>query len=316
MINNIDIFDQFFKDNRLSQIVPLKENVSRGLFIFCAQQNNHKLLVKIVAKKNTKKLYTIQKEYIVNKLLSERGIFVLKTNLLFEINDHKCLLRDFIEGTSLVRETNSAKSAYELFGYDLLQDNLILKNDNLIKQIINIVKKTQNNDQVIPVEYRHFFRERLDSEIKNYNLALIKEKLSITLDDCVNYYEKEKQKYLSNKVFCFGDLVPANIIVLKNQTVQLIDFEWACLDNETMDMSYLWLFFWRYPQLQNILIDNFITEKTKTYFCLSVIRQIIAWYSGNLENLPEKVIIKYKTHIWTKYLENAYDFNKLINTKI
>lgn len=111
---------------------------------------------------------------------------------------------------------------------------------------------------------------------------------------------------------CSGDLAPTNIIVNKNKAF-FTDFEWFCIDNKTVDVTYLWLFLWKYPKWQKVLLAEYTnrTGENLDFFHISRYRIILYWYKilfNSEDGIDRREIVK--EHVWTVYLSETLEYLK------
>jgi hypothetical protein len=117
----------------------------------------------------------------------------------------------------------------------------------------------------------------------------------------------EKMFNVENLAIQAVDLTPTNIFVLQDSEVLFSDFEWLGLENYMLDIAFLWLLLWRYPDWQKKLAEGAIGEEDLEYFQANIIRIILYAYEKLLQpDLSIKQEKYYREllagHVWTKYL--------------
>ena len=202
-----------------------------------------------------------------------------------------------------------------LHGLDLIRNTFLDRDKIILKSIINNI----NNLQKIDVDFAKSFKNRFKFELQDKDIELIKKYLSIDLTSQQKFYLANSKNYCSesNLKICMGDLIPPNILVDRNFDITLFDFEWFCADNYMLDLSFFWLFLWRYPNWQqNLLLNIAVTDQDKLFFQMSVIRILISWYGEALLSSTglelNKKVEFYKKHIWLDYLKVSGQSNNLI----
>lgn len=266
---------------------------------------NEKAILK-VADINEGKDFTreIERNKILDSLLLGSSDIINHPKILKSgINEHyNWIIREFVEGESL--SGNFGDERY-FFGYDVVDDKFINKRDIITTQLVEYLKIAKS----IKADKTHeHMSSRYNFDINKYDWALISKKINVDLSNQMDFYKKILAQYsdTSNQSLCFGDLNPGNVLIGENDEVIFSDFEWLCFDNFTFDVAFLWLFLWRYPDWQKYLVDNLISgDKEKEFFRASIIRQIIAYYSGpvvSLEGEKFNQFVNFHRKHWIKYL--------------
>lgn len=288
----------------------IRKNLKHGFFIIHGSYDKKDVLVKAVSKKEKDKVKSMEKEISVNQILQNKfkKIFIgTKVIKVGQNKDFVWIIRDYYEGESLA---NSEDKNEIICGYDKLQKKYLSYKTTIIKQVIknlNLLRKIDiNTFKAVP-----FFEGKYKIDLEKYYLSDIENGIQYDINKSVNYYNKIKKDFFNkdNVKANIGDLNPSNVIITKEIKVLFADFEWFSFDNYMMDLSFFWLFLWRYPDWQKEFLEKAINNNSdKLFFLASIIRQIIGWYDHIYRNdrlLTSNVIsdrINYKNHIWTKYL--------------
>lgn len=164
-------------------------------------------------------------------------------------------------------------------------------------------------------------------------VAHIEKSLQLKISSCIGedltrqmfLLDHGRDLLLSKKNLCatIGDLAPTNIFVDKNNDIRFFDLEWFGIDNQMVDITFLWLLLWRYPDWQNELIKIAINSKQdKQFFMINLIRIIVTLFDlvfdekdiGLIKNQKSKIACK--KHIWAKYLiASGKSFEALMEVK-
>jgi len=310
---NINKFISFFDSNDKIKIDNLLDK--RSILMIFGKINNKKVVLKAVLKNIKQKVFNYHKEFIISEILGNvkniTRVIKKGTN-----DDFFWIIREFFDGQSF--------SAYEhapLGSYDKINNNLIKYKNEFILNIHNFVKLLQKIDVSGCKKYDKYFKLRFENAILKSNVKKVEKLFNIDLINTLKFYNLNFENYNKQRpVFCHGDFNPSNIILTNKNQIVFTDFEWAGIDNEFMDISFMWLFLWRLPDWQKDLIDEIILNgPDKTSFRMCVIRQLIGWYAGvsNIfESGNQEYFDEYQNHIWLKYLVAAGEsFETLINVK-
>lgn len=295
----------------------LREDLERGQFILVGSYNGTKSILKITSISNPVKAKNLEKEYIVTSAIFDNTVF--GRTLFFDKNEnYVCYVREYIQGHPL--SAYNQDSSVVLYRYDILDKKVCVDKEKIINGIthsLDIIHE-ETYRKALMLSPRDYFGQRWNMDIKQYNVSSIEKGLKHSLKDQVDFYYKNFNSYKENYSCCVGDLNPANIL-FDGKDVRLVDLEWFSIDNSMLDISFLWLFLWRYPDWQELLLRNVASEREKDDFRASVIRQIIAWFDVVFD--PDKKVTKdnieeYKAHIWARYVKAAGEsFEALTNTK-
>lgn len=321
--------EKFIKELNIKEIEIYKKDYNEQVCLLSGTIDTEKVVLKIFSVHDKRRLNGANKEFLVNQLIDhynsnftkDNKKKILKTDILSFDHDNELvwIIRKYFNGQSLC-------------GTQFKSDYLITpdKLGQIREQFLPILDKIVDRiAQKISLFYQIKKTDKFDNGYKkklvNYSIECIESGLKIDLHKQLGMYNNHYSTYfsVSRQKACLGDLTPANIIILDNLDVLLTDFEWFCFDNLFMDIAYLWLFLWKYPKSQSRWLKIFIkSDLDKNDFVSSIVRILIGQMNNIFSNLSDsrkdiEIIRKtYQSHIWTKYLENAYDFNKLINTKI
>jgi thiamine kinase-like enzyme len=111
-----------------------------------------------------------------------------------------------------------------------------------------------------------------------------------------------------------GDFVPSNIIVTQDKKIVFTDFEYFCIDNSSLDLAYLWLYLWRYPDWQNELLKKY-PNINQDDFQISVLRILLPLFVRKFSSNDIYSQKLYMKHKWREYLiRSAGSFDFLTKT--
>lgn len=303
----------------------VKKIYSNGVFLFFGQHKGTKCVLKIIAKSNTERVAQLKVESEVDKAFQKFNADhndVIKYAEFLSLGENKTFvwsLRKFYEGQSLA-VYDPRKS---LIGYDLILPQYTSKLNEILPQVF---KSIDAYSKIVPEDiagHEKIFKSRYHEKLEEYDLKAIEDELSVNLNPQLAFYSGIASEYHDSSNICgsMGDMGPANILVDDNLEVRLIDFELFCFENPAMDIAYLWLYLWRYPEWQNCLLQNtLLNEQDKDFFRASIIRILCFLYnfpSKFIKDLSDPRLKDYnKKHIWRKYLINAgISYDELINTR-
>lgn len=217
--------------------------------------------------------------------------------------DFSWVIRSFASGQSLAKYNPK----FPLLGYDLIEKKFLKSEKIIISQIKNIIESIETVD--ISNYHSPMLKSRYQSDIKNYDIIAVEKYYDINLKNHLAFYEANFENYSkkSNIRLSIGDLTPANLIVDSTGVVALSDYELFSLESNLMDLTYLWLFLWRYPNWQKLLIeDKILSEQDKIFFRLNIIKILLFLYSwpwGCVSEITnEKKKEQNRLHIWKRYL--------------
>jgi len=221
------------------------------------------------------------------------------------------LVRRFHPGVSLANPQGKLSELNVLFNHDLISNKFIGDYNKIIGQIANNLKFFRHiNDKRL--KNQDLFEPRFLKKIDFAAVERIYQKLNINFNKIETIYNQLAPQYFDSKWFGanINDLMPSNVLIEGNKTVRLLDFELFSLDNYTIDICYLWLFLWRYPEWQKCLINDLIKcETDKEFFRISLIR-IVTSNLGWFLRLPGEE--NREGHIWIKYLQAAGESFEII----
>lgn len=304
-----------------------KKDVDSKTFLVSGTIDDQLVMLKAFSKENTRRRKGIEKEIVVDKIIEkanqERKDQFLKTSILDsgESESLVWLTRKYFVGNSLTIVPAPTKYKITPDKLSAIRPEYLTKKDQVLSEIINQIKIFQKIDNQDIDKFQQGYARKLNK----YNTNEIAKGLGVDLSQQLYFYEENFDEYVSNINYrpCLGDLTPANVLITQQYKVILSDLEWLCLDNQTLDIAFLWLFLHRYPDWQNKLVSGLITNKiTEINFRSSIIRLLIANLNNifgknrsDLQNIDE-IKELYKNHIWTKYLVAAGEsYDKLINVR-
>lgn len=285
------------------------------------------VLLKIVDKNQKGRVLNLKKEYLLDKFINKHNQdlnneIIVKATILTvdEIGPFAYSVREYFPGKSLT--IFSRKKIF--WGYDTIRSGFLHKRLDIIDQITTNLKAFQD----ITTDLRKLnidkkvLSKRYKDNLSHYNYKEIEKELGFGLNQQLDYFKRYRKDYFSKESIkaCNSDFSPANIIVQKYGKIIFSDFELFCYDNYTLDVSYFWLFLYKYPDWQKSLLKNLIkTENDRKYFRMSVIRILMHSYQWPALSMKVKNHNKFleinKSHLWAKYLDLAGDsFESLTKT--
>lgn len=314
-------YQNLLKEIGIKEIGIYHKDLNYGLVTIKGIWQEKVVLLKIISKAHPKKVQSFKKECLIEDYLTQikgkKEDNLPRTKVISnnENSQFFWIIREYITGDSLA---NSSGYKEILFGYDKIQDKYLSERDNYLRQIsdgLSLLKTLNVNTR------KSLQINRYKKEITDYNIKEIEAGIDIDLSKQLSFFDKIRKEFFADINLCatIGDLLPANIIITKDDKIIFSDFEWFSFDNYISDLSFLWLFLWRYPNWQKKLLIFNLNKKDENFFRVSLIRQIIGWYSNPFD--PRFKVNKdqrkeYKKHIWSDYLINAgKSFDDLINTK-
>jgi len=304
---NKAVLGKIFEKLNFQQKKTIKANLEEGHFNLLGTIAGKKVLLKVIFGRDSENWRNLQREILAGKMISNYNsvhksdqIHIAEVLASGKSGDALWLIRKYYEGESL--SDNATDDKLTLWGYDILKKKYLKRKRVIIpaivadlKSILKIDKKfIRDRDNLIDVSAR--FKHDLES----CDLNEIERDIGFGLKKQLNFYNENKNNYFSEKNIrvCIGDLVPSNILLTDTNQVILSDFAFFCLDNYLLDITYLWLFLWRYPNWQKEFLANFIKNKNdRDNFRLCLIREIISlgW---------QKRLAK-ANHTWLRYLQAA-----------
>lgn len=312
---------------KLENVIVLINSVANGVFIYKCDYQGGKALLKITPFSDQEKLFKQKKEVSVSEIISDfnsqnpqNQISFLKVLKSGVEEEHFWMLRVFEEGDSL-SGTSELEAIVPLRGYDYVKKNYLGGKDDFIKAIFENLKSLQSIDCNLFGQIKTW-PKRFKSDFSDLNFTLAEQNLGISLKKTLNFYNEIKDDYFDNNniKICVGDLNPANVIINHQNKVILTDFEYFCLDNYTLDLAFLWLYLWRYPDWQTEL-EKYIEPADEDYFRASIIRIVLPFYfksfgTAKYETGQDQSKDLYLKHIWLEILATVGEsYKKLINIK-
>lgn len=316
-----ETIDSIFQQKKLKLRENLKENFPEGLFIYAVESDTGKELFKAVEKKHQEKYLSFQREclandFLLNKIKEEETFWpaVIEHG---ETEEIFWMRRNFIEGQTL-SDISDLKAT--LYGYDRIKSDYRSQAGELLPKIVRRIDQLQDIPITIEDKGNDLFAyRRFKLDIEEYNLAEVEKGIGCDLALARKIYAENKSEFFGrNVVLATNDMVPANVIVTGDHGVYLSDFEFLNLENRMMDISYLWLFLWRFPDWQQSLAELAVKSKENELdFRLSCMRQIVHWFHNVYPKYTdERGANPYDGHVWARYLLAAAEsFEALINTK-
>lgn len=303
-------YKKVFDKVGFAELSSIKKDVQKGYYISHGKIAKKEVVIRILTKNDKLRVKNYKKELSIFKIL-ETGIpkeILSRFACTWDLGeDDKFVwsVRDYVSG--------KVASLYEpskmLMGYDEIDPKIIQDEDLIISGVKENLKFLWSIDSPLDTD---LFQERFNREVDPKTIKSIESGIGFSLSRQIDFYEQHKdQVFLPQNIKAsFGDLIPANIIYSKNKKVFFLDFEWFSFDHYLADVSFLWLYLWRYPAWQKKLLDLLIvSEDDKVSFRINLIRQIIGFYSEYIFNdneAPSKSVKEkrefFPKHIWTEYL--------------
>lgn len=296
LVNSLISFPQYLlKDEKI------------GYFVIKGRIGNRAVLLKVVAKTAKDKLDKLLYEKIAESfLLDSEGdpIFRFPREVGQGENEHYVwLIRQFLTGESLAGYSDRTKS---LMGYDVIKNKFICSGAQVVDEIAESLNKLWS----LPVNQESknkLSSGRFAKSIESYDIKAIEKGIGQNLGKQLKFYCAIKKRLFSkdNEKMCLGDLTPSNIIIGYDGHIILSDFELFCVDNYFVDVVFLWLFLWRYPDWQKLILERFVkTQDNRDFFRANLIREIIAWYDYKFNPKTESGSTKeiWAKHRWSDYL--------------
>jgi hypothetical protein len=325
--NYREAYKKLIKELNFQELQVVRKDFNEGVFLLTGQINKKPVFFKIFPLFDKRRLEGIRKEVKVDKIIKKHNemrtsVFIDRTEILNYGNnkDFNWLIRTFYQGETLGQIKSSLENAIFADKLSVIRREFLLNRDNIINQIA----KNIFDFRTINYSDEFLFSRRYKSNIEEYDIGTVEEALNIKLKNQLFFYKFNKIQYFrkSNINACIGDLTTTNILIKNNGDLFFSDFEWFSFDNQMMDIAFLWLYLWRYPDWQHIFLKHFIEEqKDKFNFRASIIRILTDLFNLKFDKkiiLNDKILgvrKAYKNHIWAKYLIAAGNsFETIINT--
>jgi len=290
---------------------------NKNVHVCVGRLNLRDVIIKIVPKIEIAKVQGFYKEAIVDDILEQNNKdlskpLILKARVLAvgQNEEHAWIIRRYYPGRALSIDKDEKKLFVDRLS--TIERKYLFKKD-IIRQVVQNIKSLRSlstNMRKSGIR-RDTFQRRFGDSLEYINVKKIEDSLDVDLSAKIVFYEKYCKNYFDKKniVACTGDLTPANIILKKDGQVIFSDFEWFCLDNNTIDVAFLWLFLYKYQGWQKYLIKTFVvSEEDKINFQVSLIRILLYWFDKAFKNDHPSIKSldnrkRYKKHIWVKYLK-------------
>ncbi len=281
-------------------VVPqdfLKDDDKKEVYVFSGVKDDRKVLVKI-AKSDSDDGKCYRAEVTGETILKDSKVSRVKVLSSGESDGFFWVVREYISGCSLT----DYGEALTLYGYDILREDVLSQKEKILSGVVENLNILQSISSSAT-------KKRFPVDVENLpHLG----SLPISPDGVFAFYRANQNKYNPAKeVLCVNDLVPANIIYSEDKKVYLSDFSFLGVDNYLIDAAYLWLFLWRHPDWQKILVGKVVkTDFDVMSFKMSIIRLVLFWYNSfykyNLEKtdaLTKERFEAYAHHVWLDYLK-------------
>jgi serine/threonine protein kinase len=281
-----------------------------------ADYQNIKVLVKIGLKENQDLTAKISKECTIGRILKQ---IYLENDILDDLakivecgadQEFAWLVREYIQGEPMAEYIEEINKEPALISYSKIKECYLNNWQVYFGQIVSSIKKTKiyrkkHIDELIELG------QRFPTKLSQNDLGKCREAYGPSIETSLSFYDENIKQYTdrANMSPVFGDLVPSNIIINKNE-VKYTDLEYFSFDNSLVDIAWLWLFLYSYPDIQDYIIKNTIkTQQEEINFRCSVIRMIVGyrWYAWFKDN---------QDHPWHRYAREAGEsYQKLTNSK-
>lgn len=315
-------YEKVFLELGFTELDAIKKDIENGYYISHGKIADKEVVVRVLTKTDKTRVKNYEKELAIFKIL-EKGIpkgtlsqFAC-TRKIGENEKFIWSIRDYVDG-EVVSLYNTNKL---LMGYDEIDSKLLGFKDEIITSIKENLRFLWSIEESFEND---LFQERFSRIFDSQKIASVEKGIDYSLSEQISFYKKNVDKvFVSNNIKpSFGDLIPANIIY-SNKKAVFLDFEWFSFDHYLADVSFLWLYLWRYPSWQKKLLDSIITtEEENVSFCVNLIRQIIGFYSDYIFNsndvMSKSVLEKrafFPNHIWTRYLKATHSYSELLKVK-
>lgn len=290
----------------------LRNNTEEGYFVIIGNIGSQLVLLKLISKSSHERMERTKKDIAIEAIINKynlKHLDKINKNRIINTGEDKdfiWIIREYIRGSSLA--TTSNKNSTLLYSYDLIDEKFYDKKNKILDCVVATI------DAIRQIKVSSFyineglsFTSRFPQNISEEYVQPIERGIDFNLNDQINFSNKlySKKNQSSNTAMCFGDLVPANIIYGEDGKIYFSDFEWFGFDNYMFDVTYLWLFLWRYPNWQTYFLDKTISnQKDRNYFRANLIKAVIGWYNSMKIFKKEKNFRndEFKNHIWTRYL--------------
>lgn len=307
---------------KLSDIKDLKKDKQRDYHYFVGSFSGKEILLKIIPRKDIEKIAGLKREIFAESLFSQftpefKRVKVVDTG---ETENYIWLMREYVLGEPLSLYDHQKFMA----GNDYIQTRFSPKYLEIMESTLNNLTNLEILDGEIAHLEENIKYLTLPKDIFDFTkVNTIEKTLKLDFSKQVDFCETIMKEYFSDKNIggCIKDLAPSNIII-SGENVILSDFEHFCFRNKTYDIAYLWLFLWRYPDWQNIIIQKIIKLGWEDFFRASLIGIVIDKYLDyfNLERpIDERLIWNrkiYSDHIWLQYLIAAGEsFEAILKVK-
>lgn len=308
----------------------IKKNFKNGEFIVRGVIKRRDVIIKILPKKNARRVHALKKELLVNNLLEKHNNDLSKSEIINakiittgENSKFFWIIRRYYSGGSLAKYHPTSNF---LKGYDIIRPSYREQYLDIVEKIadnIDSLRQMTNDFRKIGVAKSVIVKRYLE-DFQTSDISKIDHILNINNSKNLKFYSENKSLYLDKKytAACVGDLAPSNIIITDTGEVVFSDFEWFCFDNYMIDVALLWLFLWKYKKWQNVLVRLMIkNDQDRLFFQLSIIRIILTtmitvFINNNDQEKISNNIIVFKKHVWMRYLQDVSDsYETLIKMK-
>jgi len=280
---------------------------------------NQDVLIKIFHTSNIEKSKNLKDEWLACKIierLNSEGVsnFRAIESLNFgQEGEYVYLVRKYYQGNPFASDANRVNSDFYFDKYSSIDKKFEIPTEDISVGIISnllILKKTKG---INPADFDFRQQGRFPRNYSSEVINDIAKFLGIDLQPVADYLLDSQNLINDNKNFAVqtNDLTPTNIFITKNHEVLFSDFEWMGLENYMIDITFLWMLLWRYPDWQKIIVDHTVSSDIeRDLFRANLVRIVLYNYRDfclvkKLDDDEERVSFNkrvFGNHIWTKYL--------------
>ncbi|MCX6812548.1 MAG: hypothetical protein NTW79_02925 [Candidatus Berkelbacteria bacterium] len=291
-----------------------------GYFIIKGRIGNEDVVLRISPQFDGEKKEKIFREKLASDILGDQ--LVAKILDSGENQTFIWSIRKYYSEKTLSVDSTSE----ELFhNNDIIKNEFLPESEKIISELARKLKIIQESDWPRNFDGR-LKSKKFPTSLDEIDRSLIEKSTSVNSQKLGKFFLEKEKIYFNKKdlVPCLGDMSLANILI-KTDEVLFYDLEYFCIDQNSIDIAYLWNYLWRYPKWQEKLLDLMISdENSKIKFRFSLIRVILGIYNEGLlayqrnsnEVILEEKINLYKNHISGRYIAAAVEsFEALTEVK-
>ncbi|MDP3971058.1 MAG: aminoglycoside phosphotransferase family protein [bacterium] len=224
----------------------------------CHDENNKNFIIKILRKTSAEAKEAFLSEAKMNKFFSEQ------TTLPFTAPE-QVFLYDQIDPIGLAYSLVEGEPAGWYYFYTGTKQVRTIGAET----IITALNYLQNNSQSLndSIGFSVINQEQLSNKMKSYHTGALAGGLSEEqYSECHSITQDHVLDWLKNPVLVHGDFNPKNILVTPEDGFGIIDWSDAHLNCRYYDLAFMWLCFWRTPDVQDDIIKQI--ENSTDFFQL------------------------------------------------